>query len=356
MTTRIETTHSEPRLTSVAIDLLLLDSSNPRLRERTDNSSQIDLATEIAQHYDALGLARMISHNGFYTNSALLAYPTGDGRFVVAEGNRRLTAVLGLTRSEFRNAFPQRQEWNRIAELPRARALSSLPVYIFEEPSALRPILAAEHLNRKLSWEPFQKAREIVNLVDVEGYSFEDIAEISGIPKNDIKSMYRDFKLTKFLSKAGFSELVLTSDFSKVGEVTRIASLGEYCGLPSLRELNAGHLRLDEDKKQSLLEIFDFVFGEDSVTPDSRQIRELAKVVTEEESLNHLRIHRDLSEAMEVYKLKTENNIESTMKSLTRIVDQLERLYSKVLRDKENALFDSLLPKLRLITKKYSEL
>ena len=102
--------------------------------------------------------------------------------------------------------------------------------------------------------------------------------------------------------------------------------------------------------------IFDFVFGEDSVTPDSRQIRELAKVVTEEESLNHLRIHRDLSEAMEVYKLKTENNIESTMKSLTRIVDQLERLYSKVLRDKENTLFDSLLPKLRLITKKYSEL
>jgi hypothetical protein len=326
----------EPISTNLQIENLMLDPLNPRLKNRETQASQIDLAKEIAIHYDALSLARLIATNGFYVNQALLVYKNEADRYIVAEGNRRLTAVLGLTDANYREQFQNKSEWTKLSETENAKNLTSVPVYIYDGPTTLRPIIAAEHLNRKLSWEPFQKAREIVSLVDIEGHSFNDISEFSGIQKSELKRMYRDFKAAKNLIKSGFSESLITGDFSKVGEITKIPSLLEFTGIPSERDVEPGQLELDEMKKDQRLEIFEMVFGEDSITPDSRQIRDLGKVVSEPESLNHLRETNDLAESLEIYKLKKENNIESTAKLFAKSLDSLSRLYSKIAINKSD--------------------
>ena len=346
----------EPEIATVEISQLFLDPSNPRLKNRDEAASQLEIACEIARHYDALSLARLIANNGYYKNSALLVYRGEKNQYIVAEGNRRLTAVLGLTNPEFREHFNQRAEWSKLSESKWARTAKQLPVYIFDGPTTLRPIIAAEHLNRKLSWEPYQKAREIVNLVDVEGYGFEDLAKLSGIAKSDLKKMYRDFKVCKSLIKIGFSESVLTGDFSKLGEVTRDKSLGEFSGLPPEKDVTPGPLSLDESKLEQRIEVFNFVFGEDSVTPDSRQIRDLGKVVTETESLNHLRATNDLTESLEIYKLKKENNTESTGKLLAKALDQIDRVFSKVAKDKNDPNIAPHLRRAKQIAKMIQEL
>ena len=327
---------TEPDFQSLPLNGLLLDPNNPRLRSPGDNTTQIELAREIAEHFDALSLARLIAHNGFYKSAALLVYPTHNGKFIVAEGNRRLTALLGLTDESMRKVFDNKPEWQKLSDLASAKLSSHVPVYVFEGPSALRPILAAEHLNRKLSWEPFQKAREIVNLVDIEGHSFSDISEFSGIPKPELRSMYRDFKLAKSLTRKGFSEVLLTTNFSRVSEITKIKSLRDFSGVPDDKDVEAGPINLESDKSDELIELFEWVFGEDNVTPDTRQIRELGKVITEQESLEHLRLTKDLDEAMQVFKLKTENNIESTSKTLNRALDQIERLIAKIFESRND--------------------
>jgi hypothetical protein len=352
----IPVSNVDPDLAMVDIRQLVLDPSNPRLKHRDETADQVEIAREIAQHYDAISLARLIANNGYYKNSALLVYRNEKGQYIVAEGNRRLTAVLGLTNSEFRDSYPQRAEWLKLSESKWARHATQLPVYIFDGPTTLRPIIAAEHLNRKLSWEPYQKAREIVNLIDVEGYSFDDLSKLSGIAKSDLKRMYRDFKVCKSLIKVGFAESVLTSDFSKLGEVTRDKNLSEYSGLPAEKEVVPGHLALDDSKLEQRLEVFNFVFGEDSVTPDSRQIRDLGKVVTEVESLSHLRETRDLPESLEIYRLKRENNIESTSKLLAKALDQLERIFSKVAKDKDDPQLSSQVLRAKEIAKLIGEL
>lgn len=335
---------SEPESAMVDISQLLLDPTNPRLKNREEAASQLEIACEVAKHYDALSIARSIANNGYYKNSALLVYKNGKGQYIVAEGNRRLTAVLGLTNAEFREHYLQREKWSKLAESKWVKTAKQLPVYVFDGPTTLRPIIAAEHLTSKLSWEPYQKAREIVNLVDVEGYTFEDLSKLSAISISQIKKMYRDFKICKHLIKIGFPESVLTNDFSKLGEVTRDKSLGVFSGLPSEKDVVAGPLPLDDSKIEQRVEVFNFVFGEDSVTPDSRQIRDLGKVVTEPESLSHLRETKDLPEALEIYKLKKENNTASTGKLFAKALDQIERLFSKIAKDKSDS---SIAPQVR---------
>ena len=78
------------------------------------------------------------------------------------------------------------------------------------------------------------------------------------------------------------------------------------------------------------MELFSWVFGEENLTPDTRQIRDLGKIVTDEESLAHLRNTLDLEEAMEIYKTSSEDNLESIVKIMNRSLDQLERLSSKI--------------------------
>jgi hypothetical protein len=347
---------SEPISTKLRVSELLLDPQNPRLKDRQAQASQFELAREIALHYDALSLARRISANGFYLNQALLVYPNGQGQHIVAEGNRRFTAVLGLTEASYREHFQNKSEWERLAATKNARELTSVPVYIYDGPTTLRPIIAAEHLNGKLSWEPYQKAREIVSLVDIEGLSFEDINESSGVPQSELKRMYRDFKTAKHLIRVNFPESLLTSDFSKVGEITKIPTLLQFCGLPPEKEVKAGPLKLDESKSDQLLEIFEMVLGENSVTPDSRQIRDLGKIVTEQESLSHLRETRDLAYALEIFKLKKENNVESTAKLFAKAIDSLERIFSTVARDKSNPAIAPLVKRAKAISELINKL
>jgi hypothetical protein len=329
----------KPQFTTLPIKNLMLDPANPRLKIQESGAQQSEIAREIAQHYDAISLARLISHNGFYESGALFVYKTSSEKYIVAEGNRRLTAVLGLVDAEVRAGLPQKNEWKKLSDSPVAKALTELPVFIFDGPTTLRPIIAAEHLNRKLSWEPYQKAREIVNLVDIEGMTFDEITDQVGLLKADLKRMYRDFKLVKTMIRNGFPESLLSRDFSKVGEVTKIQALSDFGGIPRDKDVEAGPLLLDNSRNEELEELFNFVFSEDSVTPDSRQIRDLGKVVTRDESLTYLRDTRDLPQSLEIYKMIMENNVESTLKVLNRALDQLERIYSKVEKDKSNPVF-----------------
>jgi ParB-like nuclease domain len=77
-------------LADVPVVDILLDQGNPRIR---DGQDQADCISRILRKEDQLlALIQDIAKNGL-TTAPILVKPKGDGRFVVMDGNRRMTAL-----------------------------------------------------------------------------------------------------------------------------------------------------------------------------------------------------------------------------------------------------------------------
>jgi len=129
------------------IDRLRLDWRNPRLppEQQSPDADQLDLARYIDKRYNPLEVAQSIARHGFFESEPLIAVEEGDA-LVVVEGNRRLTALLGLSVPTFREALSQQTRgWSQIelaVPLP-----DLLPIVVVGEPAAITPLLGFRHIS-----------------------------------------------------------------------------------------------------------------------------------------------------------------------------------------------------------------
>ena len=80
------------------------DPQNPRWRhEQRGRLTDDELLVFIASSDEPIVVAESIARHGFF-GSELLVITEEDGRWIVLEGNRRLTALLGLARPDRRSA------------------------------------------------------------------------------------------------------------------------------------------------------------------------------------------------------------------------------------------------------------
>ena len=101
----------------VPLSDLLLDPANPRLPADMQGEDQEDLAVHLELGFDALTVAESIASHGFFGSEPLIviADETSD-KWVVVEGNRRLTALLGLVDPNIRAQFANPAPWEPLAE------------------------------------------------------------------------------------------------------------------------------------------------------------------------------------------------------------------------------------------------
>src|ERR1022692_778647 len=80
---------------SVPIRDLLLDPDNPRLAEFgiSAGASQFDLLKTLWDEMAVAEVAMSIAYSGYFQHEPLFVENSGDGTYVVIEGNRRLAAV-----------------------------------------------------------------------------------------------------------------------------------------------------------------------------------------------------------------------------------------------------------------------
>src|SRR4051812_2999557 len=122
----------EARLVPIAN--LRLDPENPRLPASMQGRSQEDLAIDLDLGFEALTVAESMASHGFFTAEPLIVIPSVSerGAWIVVEGNRRLTALLGLTRPDIRKQFPDPDTWEQLAE--KAGFTASMKVPVVEAP------------------------------------------------------------------------------------------------------------------------------------------------------------------------------------------------------------------------------
>ncbi len=288
----------------VPLGSLLLDPMNPRLPAELQGQGQEDLAVHLELGFDALTVAESIASHGFFGSEPLIviADETGSGRWVVVEGNRRLTALLGLVDENVRAQFANPQPWEALAEHCAFGQEDLVPVVVLPDRAAATPIIGFRHISGILQWQPYAQARYVARLVDEEGMSFSDVADMIGIDRTKVGNLYRDQAIAKQAREFGIETGPLEESFSLLTVAMSTPKLREHIGATLGSKTEPGVPPVPADKAGALKELVTWVYGDGDTPPvigESREISKLGNVVATPIGLQSLRQGHTLEESVQ---------------------------------------------------------
>lgn len=317
------------------ISSLLLDIDNPRFELEPHEKSQAALGTKLIMGYDVQTLAESIARNGYFANDPLVAVKSNDepGKFVVVEGNRRLTALKALCDPAFRSELYDPLIWEKLSKSSSLGENPKIPVSVISDRSKINPILGFRHISGIHGWQPLAQARFIARMVDEDNLDFEQTAESVGKKINDVANMYRNQAIVKQASGLGFAVARMESSFSLLTLSMGAPALREFVNAPLGVKIEIGQNPIPENKKNELVELLGWIFGDEEHEPvisDSREISHLGKVVQNPLGLKILRDTRSLREALDAIR-------EAGLDPLARLMLRL-----KTANETSKAAFDDI--------------
>lgn len=282
---------------------LRLDANNPRLVSSKSGDSQIDLAINIEMAHECLTVAKSIARNGFFTNEPLIVIAGNqDDPWVVVEGNRRLTALLGLAFKSFRSEFFQAEAWDQLASQASLDGDSEIPCVVISNRTEVSSIIGFRHISGILDWTPYAQAAYIAQLVDDEGLDFVTISEMIGKKKVDVANLYRNFRIAKQAQGHGIGSAELEGAFSLLTVAMSSPHLRSHIGAPSGPGISTASDPIPSAKVTELRELIGWIFGDahrPAIIEDSRQLSALGRVVANDNGLKALRAGAKTLEAAE---------------------------------------------------------
>lgn len=280
---------------------LVLDPQNPRLPASIQGKSQIDLAIALDMGFDAFTVAESMSEHGYFSSEPMIAIPSEvTDQWIVVEGNRRLTAILGLTDRSVRTQFIDAEKWTVIAQDAKIKATDKIPVVIAESRISVVPVIGFRHISGILAWKPYPQARYVATLIDKNRFTPQEVSTMIGLPKNAVCDLYREQAIAEQAKNVGVKTGNLESAFSLLTVAMRNSKLREHVGAPLSSQFEPGTQPIPNEKISELKELLRYIFGGDGKEPvisDSRQITSLANVMSNPAGLAALRDSRSLDEA-----------------------------------------------------------
>ena len=304
----------------IPISDLLLDPENPRIPDMKKGASQADLAVTLDMGFDAFTVAELMALHGYFSSEPMIAIPGENGKWIVVEGNRRLTAVLGLTDQNIRSQFLDVKKWENLASTSKLTSTDLIPVVIAPNRLAVVPVIGTRHISGILAWRPYPQARYIANLIDVEKLTSTQVATMIGLPKTTVNDLYREQAIAAQAKAIGIDTGNVESSFSLLTVAMRNSKLREHVGAPISSQLKPGANPIPDDKLEELKEVLVFIFGNEEKEPvisDSRQIASLANVVANTAGLQALRDGKSLEEAKQKIAAGGQSPLERLMNRLT---------------------------------------
>ncbi len=275
----------------VPIRKLSLDPENPRLPVGYRGKSQLDLAVVLEIGFEAYAVAQSIAESGFFSSEPLLAIMADPEQYVVVEGNRRLTALIGLTNAEVRSNFAEADRWEALAETCTITLDDEIPIVVHPDRESTHREVGRAHVIGKLSWTPFAQAKYIAARID-EGMTYQEVGDLIGIPKSDVANMYRNQAISKQAQELGLATSAVEEAFSLLTVTMSSPGLRDHIGAPLGPHLIPGTPPIPVDKVDELREMITWVFGgadKEPLIKDSRQISALGRIVAHEPGLAALR-------------------------------------------------------------------
>ena len=162
----------------IALDQLLLDEQNPRL-PTTIGRQQATMILYLARTTSIAEIMEAIAENGYFPGEPLIVIPGPAGKFIVVEGNRRLTALKLLQQPEL---YGKSRKIHDIAHEADHRP-TVIPCVEFPGRDDVINYLGYRHITGVKQWEPLAKARYIANYfnhhTDGEAEPFSRYTEVA---------------------------------------------------------------------------------------------------------------------------------------------------------------------------------
>ena len=324
------------------INVLHLDSLNPRLPETAHNRSEDEVLKIIARDFYIEELARSMAKNGYFDEEPLVVVPrelpkkysTGtefkgyieknSTHFVVVEGNRRLSAARLLLDADSRQALNIRG-WPEIDASVRAD-LSQLPVIVYKKREEVIPYLGVRHITGIKKWDSYPKAYYLADLV-----KNQEVIEELELQTGDKQGSTRKSIIAFYILRQAQEEFDYDIDQAKEDFSFLILSLGQgpvknYLGLPKrIKDISLSE-PIPQEKMGELKDFLSWIFGEGRqkkrVIEESRDITNyLAHVLRSPEATQYLKTTRDLRAAYDL----TDGEEAMLMKLLANASVNLER-------------------------------
>lgn len=290
----------------VPLRSLRLDPQNPRLSAELRGSSQEDLAVHLELGFDALNVARSIASHGYFGSEPLIVIASDEPDvWVVVEGNRRLTALLGLVDDKVRREFANPEPWVELATQSTIGIDDLIPVVVLPDRAAATPIIGFRHISGILQWQPFAQARYVADLVDQEQMTFADVAHMIGIEKTRVGNLYRDQAIARQARDLGLETGPLEESFSLLTVAMNTTKLRDHIGAPIGSRSEPGEDPIPSGKVEHLRELLIWIYGDGETEPvisDSREISKLGNVIASGTGLAALRGGSTLESAVQQVK------------------------------------------------------
>ncbi|MFN7042954.1 MAG: ParB N-terminal domain-containing protein [Acidovorax temperans] len=303
------------------IDQLVLDAANPRLPEAVERDEPSMMAF-IAESTAIEDLMQAIGQNGFFEGEPVVAI-LEKNKFVVVEGNRRLTAVRLLN-----NPHTIAKPSARIVGIANdaKHKPKSIPVIVRKTREEVLPYLGFRHITGVKQWEPLAKARYIEQIFQTTDKSISPEARYAQVAKTigsrkdhihrnlDALAVYRQIKESDFYNIPDLSERSIR--FAVLSTAVADERIGIYVGVAKEAE---GDEQEFEDSfptnpiinpkalnKNHIKELAEWLYktndkGETRVG-ESRNLRQLSAVVSTPKALEAFKSGSTLSYAYRLTK------------------------------------------------------
>lgn len=326
---------SVERIEYLDVNDLLLDERNPRLPS-TVGRKQDEMLRYIARTTSISEIMSAIAENDYFPGEPLVVLPnegkSKKKKYIVVEGNRRLTALMLL---QDPTLYPKNRRVQEIAESADFRP-TSIPCVIFEARGEVVNYLGYRHITGVKQWEPLAKARYIGSYFDeltpkddapIERY--REVARAIGSTAPYIKRQLDGLAAYNVLEDKNFFEIedldeenisfsLLTTALGYDAILSFVATeTNIYADPSSIRVPNVQHLCkwLFEPNERG-----------ETVLGDSRNIQRLAVIAADKAALHGLISGDSIDKAYSV----TKGISEDLNENLIGIESQISRVVSMI--------------------------
>jgi hypothetical protein len=314
----------DPVLRYVSPDVLQFDANNPRFGGALVGKTQDEIQKAIygSPHF-ASELVDSFLENGYIQYEPLVVRPDGD-RFIVIEGNRRLSAIKEILANEDKYKG-------------RTSELKSIPVLVFPEAAPedhqknMRIYLGVRHLLGFREWPSLSKAQFLEREVQNAG-SLDTVLKEMRITKQTARRFLIPYRL---LCAAHF-QLPPEEDFWMLGEALGRSGIKKFVQLI----VNPKTLEVDGYNKGNVRILLGDLYGpahgtrdRDSgarLVHDTRDLTTYSRILDSDKAAAALRKGKSLEEAV-IYVDTTSENYER----LGRLTRQMRLLVSTLTTGKK---------------------
>lgn len=337
------------RIENVELCNLQLDLFNPRLPKSKQGKEESVVVEYLLLEAATLELMESIGENNFFVGEMLLVIPNEEsiGKYIVIEGNRRLTAVKLLNYPEL--AKVKKTAIKEVVDSAKYKP-TILPCLVFEGREEIQKYIGFVHITGKKSWRMLEKARYLYDLRCSEKFhnlSFDDackeIARVIGSRSPYVRKMLTSYQLycivedEKFYQIDGLSDSTFFLNYFSDG--LQKENIRNYMGVDLDSEEPLKNLNKD-NLKELVIWWFKKSEGISRVIGDSDGMKKLNEVLGNEMALAAFKKGANIDVA---YELTNDIDIqfERKVKESLQAMEQADGLSNKV-KSFYTDLFDDL--------------